>query len=100
MKPIDYSNATYNDLIGRLTGLRERVLAAWRRCGPCTTEQLAEWSDISILTLRPRTTELYQMGFVIYQGEGIYRAATTEETQAHFARLRREATELQAELAL
>lgn len=100
MKPVDYRNETYNGLLGRLTGLRERVLDAWRRHGPCTTEQLAEWSDLSILTLRPRTTELYQMGFVIFEGEGIYRAATAEETRAHFARLKSEATTGQVEMSL
>lgn len=108
MKPIDYRNATYHDLLQTVAGKREETLRAWRTHGPCTTEALAERSGLSILTLRPRTTELCQLGFVVLADPdteattkgAVYRAATTAETQAHFARLRRDATELQTELSL
>jgi predicted ArsR family transcriptional regulator len=96
MKPIDYRNATFAQVQKTIDGKREEVLVAWQEHGPCTTEQLAERSGISILTLRPRTTELLQMGFVIHLGgvrhAGIYRAAAAHEAEAFFQTKKREAT--------
>lgn len=108
MRALDYRNATYHDLLQSLSGKREETLRAWRTHGPCTTEALAERSGLSILSLRPRTTELCQMGFVVLADPdaeattkgAVYRAATTAETQAHFHRLKRALTEPQTELAL
>lgn len=105
MKPIDYRNANWQDIQDRLTGLREQVFEAWQLHGPCTTEELAERSGISILTLRPRTTELYQLGFIRLADQaaghsGIYRAATTGETMEDFRRRSREATDRQTILPL
>lgn len=44
--------------------------------GPCTTRQLADRSGLSILSVRPRVTELLQMGLVALTGregrEGVY----------------------------
>lgn len=96
MTPIDYRNASFADLSDRLSGLRKQVMDAWLTHGPCTTERLSLLSEISILTLRPRTTELFQLGFVIIDessgtpgGQGaIYRAATPEEVRQHFNRLK------------
>lgn len=92
MKPIDYRNATYADLSDQLKGMRHTVLEAWRTHGPATTERLAELSGLSILTLRPRTTELFQLGFVVLDesspkptgGGAVYRAATPQEVRQHF----------------
>ncbi|MFW6217426.1 MAG: hypothetical protein ACOC4K_00375 [Verrucomicrobiota bacterium] len=110
MKPIDFRNETFASIEGRITGQREATLRAWQRHGPCTTEELAHLSGLSILTLRPRTTELYQMGYVrLAAGEsegergkhgGVYRAATPTEAAAHFAEQRRIAVSGQAELSL
>jgi len=108
MKPIDYRNATYHDLLKSISGQREATLLAWRRHGPCTTEELAVRSGLSILTLRPRTTELFQMGFVrVADAEkaastngAIYRAATTLETQAHITQYRRISETGQCEMPL
>lgn len=97
MRPIDYRNATFAELQQHIAGDRERVLAAWQAHGPCTTEDLAQRSGLSILTLRPRTTELVQLGFVVlldWRGGlpsvarrakgGCYRAATADEVFDHF----------------
>jgi hypothetical protein len=106
MKPIDFRNETFADLQGRIAGLRAVVLDAWRKHGPCTTEELAERSEISILSLRPRTTELYQLGFLTLaedqerKGEGRYRARTEAELDRWFHQQRREALLEQRELAL
>ncbi len=52
------------------------------------TEDLAQRSGIDLLTLRPRNTELVQLGLVILAGgrarSGVYRAATAEEAAEHF----------------
>jgi predicted transcriptional regulator len=88
MKPIDYRNDNFVDVQATINGRREEVLTAWQEHGPCTTEELAERSGISVLTLRPRTTDLYQLGFVVLEGgnkrAGIYRAATSAEVLQHF----------------
>jgi hypothetical protein len=106
MKPIDFRMATFDDLQLRIAGGRAEVLAAWRKHGTCTTQELAELSGISILTLRPRTTELFQLGFVCLadhqpaKGEGIYRARTDAEIIAWCSERREFARERQAEFAL
>jgi len=85
MKPIDFRNATFNDLHDNLAGQRAAVLEAWRMHGPGTTEDVAQRSEISILTFRPRTTELGQLGFITLtetqpaKGEGTYRVRTHAE---------------------
>lgn len=112
MKPVDYRNETFQSLLGRLSGQREAVLAAWSAHGPCTTERLAELSGLSILTLRPRTTELYEMGFVKLVEEedggdrprgrrgGVYRAASMAEAEDAFIARRSVALSGQTELPL
>ncbi|MDD3885375.1 MAG: hypothetical protein PHI35_00705 [Victivallaceae bacterium] len=103
MKAIDYRNETFESLKNRINADRQRVLKAWRAYGPGTTAEVALRSAISILTFRPRTTELYQLGFVVlcdpnwlasseetkplvkvYGAGGMYRAATDDEARAHF----------------
>jgi hypothetical protein len=88
MKPIDYRNATFAEIQDRIAGDRLRVLEAWRMHGPCTTEDLAVRSGIPILTLRPRTTELGQLGFLVLMAGGkrggVYRAASADEALSYF----------------
>lgn len=90
MKPTDYRNATFADLQRQLVHLR---LAAWEALahhGPCTTRELADASGMCLLTVRPRVTELVQMGFAECvnddQGghEGRYRALTLAEAEVLF----------------
>jgi DNA-binding MarR family transcriptional regulator len=105
MKPIDFRNETFAQVQERVVGARAAVLAAFQAHGPCTTKELAEVSGLSILTLRPRTTELVELGLVILaegqsaKGEGIYRAATHSEAILFFNQSRRRA-ERPAELPL
>lgn len=90
MKPVDFRNETFDQVRGRVEGQRAAVLGAWAMHGPCTTRELAEKTGLSILTLRPRTTELVELGFVrlaesqLVKGEGTYRAATPAEAAATF----------------
>lgn len=54
--------------------------------GPCTTRQLAERSGISIFTVRPRVTELLELGMVELAGregrEGVYRQVELTAVQS------------------
>lgn len=94
MKPIDFRNETFGQLRDRLTDLRLAVLQAWQAHGPATTRQVATRCGIDLLTFRPRTTELYQMGAVVLVDEaeptgdaheGVYRARTMAEWEAWHA---------------
>lgn len=64
MRPIDYRNDTWANVQSHVVGLRLQVWSAFRRHGPGTTRAIADKSGIDILTLRPRATELYQLGFL------------------------------------
>lgn len=105
MRPIDFRNTTYHDLVAQSAASnRLAVLSAWRQHGPCTTRELAERSGIDLLHLRPRTTELVQLGFVglvedelqTTPGAGVYRALSEEESLEYF-RTMQEAAHQEAE---
>jgi len=87
MKPVDFRNLTFADLQGLLSGQRARVYSAWTQFSPATTRECAIKAEISILTFRPRTTELMEVGLVeLAPGqkaghEGIYRAVPMAEWQ-------------------
>lgn len=73
----------------RLQGDRAEVYTQWMRHGPCTTRELAERTEMSILSLRPRTTELFQMGLLVIESggrEGIYRAVSKPEWEVRAKR--------------
>jgi len=106
MTPVDFRNETFAAVQGRISGQRAAVWSAWLKHGPCTTAELAERSGLSILTLRPRTTELCELGFVrladaqTTKGEGTYCAVSATEAAAHFHRRQIDALNPQTELAL
>lgn len=87
MKPVDIRNETFSSLKERLQGQRKAVYWAWQVYGPGTTKDVANRSAMSILTFRPRTTELYQMGAIMLleeetkaaHGEGVYMARCETE---------------------
>lgn len=85
MKPVDFRNATFDEIKTRICGQREYVLQCWRAHGPGTTKEVSERSGMSILSFRPRSTELEQLGFICLTPdqpsatEGRYRARTTAE---------------------
>ena len=102
MKPIDFRNNTWADVQDRFAeGLRREVYRALETHGPSTTRDLAERSGIDILSLRPRVTELYQLGLVELQnpesrgGEGVYRVVPWVIAQARFEKAKAEALEAQ-----
>lgn len=84
MTTIDLRNATFESLRQDLNEKRMEVYRAWVLHGPATTRQLAEKSGIDILSVRPRTTDLCDLGLVklvdAERGyEGIYAAVTKEQ---------------------
>lgn len=105
MQPIDYRNATWSDIQGTLQGKRLEVLSAWREHGPGTTREVAERAGMDLLTFRPRTTELVQIGLVVVMDEdaggheGVYRGLSDEEALTAF-RLRQATGRKEAQLDL
>ncbi len=97
MKPIDYRNTTWDQVQEQLVDLRKDVYRALTAHGPCTTRQLAERSGIDLLNVRPRVTELYQLGLVDLANpesggsEGIYQAVNIVVAKARFEKQRLEA---------
>lgn len=106
MNPIDLRNATWEDLQDRVTGLRRMVLDAYRVLGATTTRRLATLAAMDILTVRPRTTELVQLGLLRLKSqsglEGVYEALSDAEAKALFAERQAQARrgECQPELDL
>ncbi|PTY03911.1 hypothetical protein DB346_02935 [Verrucomicrobia bacterium LW23] len=92
MKPVDFRNETFAQLQERFTGLRRAVYMAWMHWGPGTTREVSVRAKIDILTFRPRTTELFQLGFlelVEHQPtgtEGVYRVVPEKVVQARWER--------------
>lgn len=86
MKPADLRNATWREVLQHLTEDLVRVHLAWQAHGPGTTRQIAQRSGISLLTLRPRTTDLCKLGLVALAdrsgNEGIYTARSRAEAEA------------------
>ena len=73
-------NTAFRLVEARLTGAREAIYRNLVLDGPATTRGLADRLRMSILTVRPRVTELVQLGLVRLAakqsapGEGCYEA--------------------------
>jgi hypothetical protein len=89
MKPIDFRNETFEQIRERLSEDRRQVHHAWLAHGPGTTRDVAAKAQIDILSFRPRSTELYQLGLldlIDKDGhQGVYQARTLEQWEAHVA---------------
>lgn len=89
MKAIDVRTANWNEIMSCMSVARQRVYEAWQRNGPGTTVAVCERSMMSILSFRPRTTELVQLGLLECTGKevsdgishGIYSALSLEEVK-------------------
>ena len=84
MNPVDFSRSTYAQIEQALGALRVHVWNGLKQHGPCTTAVLSTKMEISVLTVRPRVTELVQIGLARLvpnqpRGhEGVYEACTVE----------------------
>ena len=97
MKPIDFRNATWAEVQGRVQGQRLAVLEGYKAHGPCSTMTLSYGLELSILSVRPRTTELVQLGLVELdkgaskgKGEGVYQAVPEHVALERFLKRKRE----------
>ena len=92
MKPVDFSLENWESVKARLKEQREAAWHVWLAHGPGTTEEVAARAGWDWRSLRPRTTELLQAGFVVLQGRckaakaGIYRACSEAEALDNFRR--------------
>lgn len=91
MNPSDIRDALWTELQSKVAGDRSAVYHALQRFGPCTTRQLAEAMGWDVLSVRPRVTELSQLGLarcveMAGRREGIYVAVPIEEAIATLAR--------------
>ena len=88
MRAVDVRNETWAEVCRRVTGLRQRVYGVLLREGPMTTRELAAASGIDILTVRPRVTELMEIGLVKIRGkrrcEGMYEAVALNEAKEDY----------------
>lgn len=106
MQPIDHRNLTFQDLQAKVVGKRLEVLEGLRRYGASTTRQLADAMGWEVLSVRPRLTELFQLGFVRCldrEGhEGTYEALSGSEARQAFTQRQAETlgTETQTQLSL
>jgi len=104
MKPIDFRNSTFRDLQRQLISLRLSVWEHLAHHRPCTTRELARECGLDILTVRPRMTELVQLGFAVcvneekHDREGVYRALTLAEAETFFTERQAAALGTQLEL--
>lgn len=71
MTATEIRNTNFEKLRASLAERMQDVYRAFTDHGPCTTAELAERAGISILTLRPRTTDLLQLGLLGIAGEKI-----------------------------
>lgn len=77
-----YQAENWHNVVNRLTGWRQKVYRAFEKFGPCTTMELTGRSGISPFIVRPRTTELLQIGLVervatrktAHKAEGVFSA--------------------------
>ena len=67
------------------TGQRRLVWEAYRDHGPCTSKAISAATGISLWNVRPRTTELLQMGLLKLVGkdgrDGVYAWVSLEEAE-------------------
>ena len=88
MKPTDFRDLNFDKLRQHLSRQRQSVYAAWQIYGPGTTRHVAGEAGIDLLSLRPRTTELLELGLLAVvdpdqaRAEGVYRVTTPQEWEA------------------
>lgn len=106
MKPIDYRNETWADIQARLDLMRETVYRGYQIHGACTTRELADKMGLERDTVRPRNTELVELGYVelaypdLPGRAGVYQAVPLAVAIARFNQKKAEALQQQLPLNL
>jgi len=104
MKAVDYRNESFDQVKSRIDSTRSFI---WQRmqeaASALTTREIAELTGVDLLTVRPRVTELLQLGFVEVAGgaghEGRYRALSNFEALRVYEERARIARDPQLSLA-
>jgi len=98
MKPVDFRNAAWSEIEGRLTGLRRAVWQGLVVHGPSTARALASEMGMDLLTVAPRLTELGQIGLARLAPEdaqkgrrGVYEAVGMTAAREAFDAMQAEA---------
>lgn len=95
MKAVDCRADTWETVLKRVNGIRMEVYRLLRQHGPCTTRDLALKSGtLSVLTIRPRMTELCQLGLArcvgrhkdLVASEGIFEVIPLDQAEETFIR--------------
>jgi hypothetical protein len=89
MIPTDIRKLTWDEIREHLAGPRQMIWEWLVVRGPATTSVIAEGTGINLLTVRPRVTELVQLGFAECIGrerrEGVYRAVDFKKAREKHA---------------
>ena len=93
MNPVDFRNANWEEIQASLNGRRQRVYEALLTYGPGATRELAIHMREDILAVRPRVTELHQLGLAKCiddqpTREGHYLAIPIQKAKAEFEQLK------------
>ena len=103
--PKTIRDANWEQIRDHLAGPRQAVHAWLLAHGRATTNRIAQGTGISLLTVRPRVTELVQLGYAACTGrnfcrEGIYEAVPVEQARAAHQAAHQAARAAGAQLAL
>jgi hypothetical protein len=104
MRPVYFRNKNFAALQIQLSRQQVDVYFAWRNHGPGTTRAVAAAAGFSLLSFRPRSTELLQLGALCLADEqpcpreGCYRARPHAEWRAWQEARRQETLEKQLNL--
>ena len=89
MKTTDIRRAAFDEVFAQIKDLRMGAWLVLKEHGPGTTREVARASGMDLLTLRPRVTELCQLGFAYLAGragkEGVYAARDYEQAREWMA---------------
>jgi len=97
IKASDIRDMNWEEIAKRLTGPREVIWQDLMKAGEGTTLEIAERTRISVLTVRPRVTELLVMGLAKCSrinrrgqiSEGVYAGVSMEDAEVMWERRKR-----------
>jgi len=86
ISPASIRDANWQEIRDRLDGQRMTIYNELSRVGRATTREIADSLQLDVLTVRPRVTELVQLGFARCVGrdgrDGVYVSIPYETVRA------------------
>jgi predicted transcriptional regulator len=99
LSPQQISAENWRNIQEKLQGLREQVYRGMLAAGPQTTCDLAEIIAMPLLTVRPRVTELCELGLAEPAGRagrhGLYQAIPLDQVKRHISEMAMDHCQLQ-----